>query len=184
MTVREHCLSVLSSYFSVIAFTFYIYAFSRRFYSKRLSALLSGYKCIISMCAPWELNPQSFALLMQYSTTETQDTRLQRSSISQSGCVLVQHHCCKCVRAGMFGSTAAAISGPLSRNESDLVSFAGGKQQGLWGVWVGSYGYPEIPFAVGGKLRNAIKLHQALTVLQSWLCNLTKISLKEFCSEK
>ncbi len=31
----------------------------------------------------------------------------------------------------MFGSTAAAISGPLSRNKSDLVSFAGGKQQGL-----------------------------------------------------
>lgn len=64
---------------------------------------------------------------------------LQWSSISRSGCLLMQHHCCKCVRAGTFGSTAAAILGPLSRNESDLVSFAGGKQQGLWGVWVGSY---------------------------------------------
>ncbi len=27
----------------------------------------------ISICVPWELNPQSFALLTQYSTTEPQE---------------------------------------------------------------------------------------------------------------
>ncbi len=27
----------------------------------------------ISMCVPWELNPQPFALLMQCSTTEPQE---------------------------------------------------------------------------------------------------------------
>ncbi len=43
----------------------YIYAFSRRFYLKAIHFL-------ISMCVPWELNPQPFALLMQCSTTEPQ----------------------------------------------------------------------------------------------------------------
>ncbi len=37
--------------------------FIRRFYSKRLTFL-------ISMCVPWESNPQPFALLTQCSTTE------------------------------------------------------------------------------------------------------------------
>ncbi len=49
-----------------------IYAFSRRFYPKRLT-VHSGYTCFISMCVPWELNPQPFALLMQCSTTEPQE---------------------------------------------------------------------------------------------------------------
>ncbi len=35
----------------------YIYAFSRRFYPKRLT-LHSGYTFFVSMCVPWELNPQ------------------------------------------------------------------------------------------------------------------------------
>ncbi len=35
----------------------YIYAFSRRFYPKRLT-VHSGYTFIISMCVPWELNPR------------------------------------------------------------------------------------------------------------------------------
>ncbi len=34
-----------------------IYAFSRRFYPKRLT-VHSGYTFIVSMCVPWELNPQ------------------------------------------------------------------------------------------------------------------------------
>ncbi len=50
----------------------YIYAFSRRFYPKRLT-VHSGYTCFITMCVPWELNPQPFALLTQCSTTEPQD---------------------------------------------------------------------------------------------------------------
>ncbi len=49
-----------------------IYAFSRRFYPKRLT-LHSGYTFIIIMCVPWELNPQPFALLTQCSTTEPQE---------------------------------------------------------------------------------------------------------------
>ncbi len=50
----------------------YIYAFSRRFYPKRLT-VHSGYTFFISMCVPWELNPQPFALLTQCSTTEPQE---------------------------------------------------------------------------------------------------------------
>ncbi len=49
----------------------YIYAFSRCFYPKRLT-VHSGYTCFVSMCVPWELNPQPFALLTQCSTTESQ----------------------------------------------------------------------------------------------------------------
>ncbi len=37
--------------------------------------LHSGYTFFISMCVPWELNPQHFALLMQCSTTEPQEHR-------------------------------------------------------------------------------------------------------------
>ncbi len=33
----------------------------------------SGYKFFVSMCVPWELNPQPFALLTQCSTTERQE---------------------------------------------------------------------------------------------------------------
>ncbi len=50
----------------------YIYAFSRRFYPKRLT-VHSEYTCFISMCVPWESNPQPFALLTQCSTTEPQE---------------------------------------------------------------------------------------------------------------
>ncbi len=50
----------------------YIYAFSRRFNPKWLTAH-SGYTFIISTCVPWESNPQPFALLTQCSTTEPQE---------------------------------------------------------------------------------------------------------------
>ncbi len=50
----------------------YIYAFSRRFYPKRLTITFRLY-IFISKCVPWESNPQPFALLMQRSTTELQD---------------------------------------------------------------------------------------------------------------
>ncbi len=46
-----------------------IYAFSRRFYPKRLTIAFRLY-IFISMCVPWESNPQPFALLTQCSTTE------------------------------------------------------------------------------------------------------------------
>ncbi len=47
----------------------YIYAFNRRFYPKRLTIAFRLY-IFISMCVPWESNPQPFALLTQCSTTE------------------------------------------------------------------------------------------------------------------
>ncbi len=47
----------------------YIYAFSRRFYTKRLTIAFRLY-IFISMCVPWESNPQPFVLLTQCSTTE------------------------------------------------------------------------------------------------------------------
>ncbi len=50
----------------------YIYAFSRCFYPKQLT-VHSGYTFFVSMCVPWELNPQPFALLMQCSTIEPHD---------------------------------------------------------------------------------------------------------------
>ncbi len=48
---------------------FYIYAFSRRFYPKRLTIAFRLY-IFISTCVPWESNPQPFAQQMQCSTTE------------------------------------------------------------------------------------------------------------------
>ncbi len=54
-------------------YVFYFLKFSRRFYPKRLT-VHSGYTfCFISMCVPWELNPQPFVLLTQCSTTEPQE---------------------------------------------------------------------------------------------------------------
>ncbi len=46
-----------------------VYIFSRRLYPKRLTIAFRVY-IFISMCVPWELNPQPFALLTQCSTTE------------------------------------------------------------------------------------------------------------------
>ncbi len=45
------------------------FTFSRRFYPKRLTIAFRLY-IFISMCVPWESNPQPFALLTQCSTTE------------------------------------------------------------------------------------------------------------------
>ncbi len=47
----------------------HFYAFSRRFYPKRLTIAFRLY-IFISICVPWESNPQPFALLTQCSTTE------------------------------------------------------------------------------------------------------------------
>ncbi len=59
-----------------------IYAFSRRFYPKRIT-VHSGYTFFLySVCVPWELNPQPFALLMQCSTTEPQEHRNTEKSPS------------------------------------------------------------------------------------------------------
>ncbi len=49
----------------------YIYAFSRRFYPKR--QCIQFVNVFVSMCIPWELNPQPFALLTQCSTAEPQE---------------------------------------------------------------------------------------------------------------
>ncbi len=39
------------------------------------------YNFFISMCVPWELNPQSFALLTQCSTTEPQEHMWHRYAL-------------------------------------------------------------------------------------------------------
>ncbi len=49
------------------------YAFSRLFYPKRLTIAFRLY-IFISMCVPWESNPQPFPLLTQCSTTEPHRT--------------------------------------------------------------------------------------------------------------
>ncbi len=80
--------------FKLIAFwkmILHFYAFSRRFYIKWLTLDILHLKlnlnlktlrypeCIfriyifLSVCVPWELNPQPFALLTQCSTTESQE---------------------------------------------------------------------------------------------------------------
>ncbi len=41
--------------------------------SKATFTVHSGYTFFVSMCVPWELNPQPFALLTQCSTTEPQE---------------------------------------------------------------------------------------------------------------
>ncbi len=72
------------------AFTFYIYAFSRCFYPKRLT-VHSGYTFIVSMCVPWESNPQPFALLMQCSTTEPQEHCIRKHfTIASANIGLIQ----------------------------------------------------------------------------------------------
>ncbi len=67
--LNQNIRCFLSEMFYYIYIYIYIYAFSRRFYPKRLT-VHSGYTCFITMCVPWELNPQPFALLTQCSTTE------------------------------------------------------------------------------------------------------------------
>ncbi len=55
----------------------YVYAFSRRIYPKRLTIAFRLYN-FISMCVPWESNPQPFALLTQCSTTEPHRNSLRK----------------------------------------------------------------------------------------------------------
>ncbi len=50
----------------------YIYAFSIRFIQSDLQCI-QPIHLYVSMCVPWELNPQPFALLTQCSTTEPQE---------------------------------------------------------------------------------------------------------------
>ncbi len=68
-----HSSNYISIHLSMLFYIYiYIYAFSRRFYPNWLT-VYSGYFFFISMCVPWELNPQPFALLTQCSTTEPQE---------------------------------------------------------------------------------------------------------------
>ncbi len=68
--MRElHCRHSGAAHIHTFYIYIYIYAFSRRFYPKRLTITFSLY-IFISMCVPWESNPQPFALLTQCSSTE------------------------------------------------------------------------------------------------------------------
>ncbi len=57
---------------SVFEMYIYIYAYSRRFYPKRLT-VHSGYTFFCQYVCYWELNPQPFVLQTQCSTTEPQE---------------------------------------------------------------------------------------------------------------
>ncbi len=86
--------SMLMSMHSILgwaSFYIYIYAFSRRFYPKRLT-LHSDYTYFLSVCVPWELNPQPFVLLTQYSTTEPQE-HLLHELLHQCGVAWRQSVC-------------------------------------------------------------------------------------------
>ncbi len=81
------CLSVCLSFLT----HFTHFTFSRRFYPKRLTIAVRLY-IFISMCVPWESNPQPFALLTQCSTTEP-----HRNTVSVCVCVSVCMSVCVCV---------------------------------------------------------------------------------------
>ncbi len=55
----------------------YVYAFSRRFYPKRLTVHL-GYTFFVSMCVHWESNPQP----LHCSTTEPQEPRVLKEFLT------------------------------------------------------------------------------------------------------
>ncbi len=52
--------------------------------------LHSGYTFLISMCVPWESNPQPFALLMQCSTTEPHRNTHRRVHKEQQSELLIK----------------------------------------------------------------------------------------------
>ncbi len=63
------CIFFPLTRFCCVQIYIYIYAFSRRFYPKRITIAFRLY-IFISTCVPWESNPQPFAQLTQCSTTE------------------------------------------------------------------------------------------------------------------
>ncbi len=69
-------------FFSIITFTFYIYAFSRRFYPKRLTIAFRLYNCNQYMCS-LGIEPTTFcaadAMLYHWAT---QELSLTQSSVS------------------------------------------------------------------------------------------------------
>ncbi len=71
--------TALPFFFVLTNIIIYIYACSRRFYPKRLTVLY----IFVSMCVPWELNPQPFALKTQCSTTEPQEQSMESRSTNE-----------------------------------------------------------------------------------------------------
>ncbi len=74
-SVVEHCVSsakVVGSIPREHTFTLAFMHLADAFIQSDLQ-LHSGYTFFISICVPWESNPQRFALLMQCSTTEPQE---------------------------------------------------------------------------------------------------------------
>ncbi len=69
LTLQLHIIYLYIQNCPLLYTLLYFNAFSRRFYPKRLTIAFRLY-IFISMCAPWESNPQPFAQLTQCSTTE------------------------------------------------------------------------------------------------------------------
>ncbi len=64
--------TLLLKQFPSFKMNIYIFAFSRRFYPKRLT-VHSGYTFVLSVCCSLGIEPTTFALLTQCSTTEPQE---------------------------------------------------------------------------------------------------------------
>ncbi len=71
-----YCFFKLRIFFLCIYIFIYIYAFSRRFYPKRLTIAFRLYIFNQYLCILWESNPQPFALVTQCSTTEPQEQEM------------------------------------------------------------------------------------------------------------
>ncbi len=69
ITKRTFILNNIDKSYIIYPNIYRTYTFSRRFYPKRLTLK----RKFVSMCVPWELNPQPLALLTQCSTTEPQE---------------------------------------------------------------------------------------------------------------
>ncbi len=112
------------------------FTFSRRFYPKRLTIAFRLY-IFISICFPWELNPQPFALLTQCSTTEPHRNSIMTflSEIPLCMCFLLGHVTVMSPLSKaleLFHATVHLFIHPSSRFSSLMLMFIDSLRQSLW----------------------------------------------------
>ncbi len=90
----------------------YIYAFSRRFYPKRLTIAFRLY-IFISTCVPWESNPQHFAQQTQCSTAEPHRNTCQYGSIKLNKSDSKDIY--------MFNKYSISINHVIKKNKTDII---------------------------------------------------------------